>query len=362
MNGCPALQRGVAVITVLLALAIAVLVSSEVISRVFTGMKRSQIQFSTQQAWQYALGGEAWARQQLAADFEKDKQRKVDHLFEDWATPAQTLPVDGGFIEIEIADAQARFNLNNLVDDKGQVITEQVVMLKRLLSFVGARASYADLAAQWASYADDTGGLYGTDEFPYHAADTQFGSVSEMRLLRDIELKEYRRMAPFLAALPEPVKVNINTAPEEVLAALLPGNVEQTQDRLRAFLQKRESIPEGFTSGDAFITAMGIQTDELQAEDLAASSEYFEVRVRTEYNGRRAYLVSLLYRDAETGEISLVARDSSRRFSFLNSSVDKDSKEGEPGEEEQAVDEGDGKEKGKGKRSRKAGEQEKTGE
>lgn len=319
MMARPGSQRGIAVITVLLALAIAVLISSEVIMRVYTGMKRSQNHFNAQQAWQYALGGEAWARQQLAADLEKDKRtgQKVDHLLEEWALPAQKMDIEGGYIEIEIYDIQSQFNLNNLVDDNGAVVVEQVNLMKRLLSYLGVRTVYADLAARWASYADDTDNQYGTEEYPYHAGDTQFGSVSELRQLRDMEMKEYQRMQPFLSVLPVPTTININTAPEPVLAGLT-GGTQQMTERLKSFIQRRQQQPNGFAQADAFISIMGIQNDELE-EALTVSSEYFRVRVITEYNGRRAWLESVLFRDKDTGEISLLSRDSSLRFTLGNS-------------------------------------------
>lgn len=318
-------QRGIAVITVLLALAIAVLISSEVIMRVYNGMKRSQNDFNSRQAWEYALGGEAWARQVLEADYEKDKKtKKVDHFQEDWALPAEKQKVEGGFIEVEIYDMQSQFNLNNLVDDKGVPIKAQVVLLSRLMSYVGVRPMFADLAARWASYADDTDNMYEKEDYPFHAADTQFGSVTELQQLRDIEMVEYQRMSSFLCVLPQPVKININTASEPVLAALA-GNGQQVAERLKSFMQQRSQQPNGYPSPHAFMTVMGIQTNDAE-QMLSVSSEYFRVRVIAEYNGRRTWLDSTLYRDSETGEISLLARDTSLRFTLGNFTRDKDSK------------------------------------
>lgn len=269
-------QRGVAVITVLLALAIAVVISSEVIMRVYAGIRRSENNFSSQQAWQYALGGEASARQVLAKDFEKDKQLKVDHLREDWAAPAQEIKIDGGSIKIEIYDMQSRFNLNNLVEEKGNIDSAQVRIFNRMLAYLGVRPVYADLAARWASYADDADEQYSTEKIAYRPGNTQFGSVSELRQMRDIELKEYQRMLPYLSVLPVPVPVNINTASEPVLAGLAGyaagGNAQPSSEKLRAFLDRRDQQKEGYQSANAFITMMGIQNDDME-ELLAVRSQ-----------------------------------------------------------------------------------------
>ena len=324
------MQRGIAVITVLLALAIAVLICSEVIMRVYNGVKRSGNHFNTEQGWEYALGGEAWARQQLAADFEKDKIAvKTDHFLEKWAVPAQKIAVEGGSIEIEIYDMQARFNLNNLVDEDGSIDPAQVNILKNLLSTLGVRPVYADLAARWASYANDNDDMYDSDKTPYRAADTQFGSVSEMRQLKDIEMKEYLRIQPYLSALPVPVSVNINTAPEPLLASIA-GNTEQSGEKIKSFLEQRKQQLNGYASPDAFVEIVGGKDegedeDEDTAELLTVSSEYFEVRVIAEYNGRRVWLISTLFRDEQTGEISLLSRDTSQRFTLGTSPLSNDS-------------------------------------
>lgn len=310
-------QRGIAVITVLLALAIGILISSEIIMRVYMGVKRSQSQFDAEQAWEYALGGEAWGRQLLAEDYNKDKLLKVDHLNEPWAIPAQTIPMEGGFLEVEIYDLQARFNLNNLVDDNGQVIAEQLETFTLMLSRLGVSAAYGVLAAHWASYPNDNESLYGNKEWPYRAGDTQFGSVSELRLLRDMDLADYAKIAPYVTALPvSHLPININTAPEPVLAGLVKS---EPGDRLVAFIQQRMQQTDGFQSTGVFINQVignGVGVDK---DTLSVGSDYFEIRVRSEFNGRRAYLVSTVYRDPDNGEISLLGRDNSQRFVFLNS-------------------------------------------
>ncbi len=344
-------QKGIAVITTLLALAIAVLICSEVISRVYGSMKRSENYLNTQQAWEYALSGEAMAREVLAKDFENDQlsSTKVDSLQEKWAQPLQKLKVAGGTVTMEIYDAQSRFNLNNLIDESGAIQSSQVGVLQRLMAFLGVRTNYADMAARWASYENDTGDVYDTDKINYRAADTQFGSVSEMRLLSDFHTDEYQRLAPFLSALPLPVRININTAPAPVLLALTDGT-EQSASLVQNFVAQRQQQAMGFSSTEAFSSlldmgsgdgsAMENSGDENAGEDnpttgdtdsedadgvLSVNSEYFEVRVIAEYGKSKVWLISTLFRDEQTGEIHLLSRDTSQRFT-LGQSNNKDSK------------------------------------
>jgi general secretion pathway protein K len=346
-------QQGIAVITVLLALAIAVLICSEVITQVYSGIKRSEHYFNTQQAWEYALSGEAMARQVLAADFENDKMSmRVDHLHEKWAAPLQILKVPNGKVAFQIYDMQSRFNLNNLIDENGGIQPSQVSILRNLMAYIGIRSNYADMAARWASYDKDTGDMYGSDKAPYLAGDTQFGSVSELRLLRDLHMDEYRRISPYLSALPVPVRININTAPEAVLLALTDGS-EQSVNQIKAFVAQRGEMETGYSSTAALTNLLGISgtsdTDDDGSEDispengatdsatdgtedgenndamgdtedsddlLGVSSEYFEVRVIAQYGTSTMWLVSTVFRDNQTGEIRLLSRDASQKFSF----------------------------------------------
>lgn len=320
LSCAPWRQRGIAVITVLLALAIGMLISSEIIMRVYAGMKRSANQFNALQAWEYALGGEEWARQQLGIDYKEDRELRVDHLQEDWAIPAQTLEIEGGFIEIEIYDLQARFNLNNLINDSGQIDNKQVIVFKRLLQQLSIPVVYADMAARWASYADDSGGEYGTDERPYQAGDTPFASISELRLLRDMPQDLYMRLRPFVSVVPFQVQTNVNTASEPVLASL---TSVATHEKINMFIEQREMQKEGYTDPSHFVNVMGVQKEEdIDRRALSVGSEYYEIRVRAEYNGRRSYLISTVYRSAETGEILLISRDRSQHFRFEQSRPD----------------------------------------
>lgn len=339
-------QQGIAIITVLLALAIAVLVCSEVISRVYASVKRSENYLNTQQAWEYALGGEALAREILAADFEKDQlsSEKIDHLHEAWAQPLPKLQVAGGAVEVEIYDMQSRFNLNNLIGEDGQIQPMQVGVLQRLMSFLGIRTNYADMAARWASYDNDTGDLYDSDKVGYRAADTQFGSVTELRLLKDFHVDEYRRLAPFVSALPVPVRININTAPEAVLLSLTDGS-DQSIELVKNFVAQRKQQTGGYTSPDAFSSMLesqgggeeggfeegGSEEDGGDGGDrdtenvLGVNSEFFEVRVVADYGKNRVWLVSTLFRDEQTGEIHLLSRDTGQRF--ILSAPDKNKKQ-----------------------------------
>ena len=62
-------QGGVALITVLLVFAIATVIAGSIVERNFMDVRRMERQLVYGQTWQYALAGEAFARQILYTDF-----------------------------------------------------------------------------------------------------------------------------------------------------------------------------------------------------------------------------------------------------------------------------------------------------
>lgn len=305
-------QRGIAIITVLLALALAALICSEVVVRVYYSLNRSTSLFDLQQAEQYALGGEAWARQLLAEDYNNGKvnRAQLDHLEEAWAATGLKRSVDGAEIAVEINDLHACFNLNNLIDEEGGINGDNVALFGNMLNFLGLPVHYADFAARWASYDDDSEGRYNTDEYPYYAADTAFGSVQELMLLRDMLLTEYERLLPFVCVLPQATAININTAPEPVLASFFKG--KNASQRLQQFLSRRQQ-QRFFQNVQDFYNIAGDESAGLE-EALTVSSNYFRVQVQVTYQERTARLESTIFRDPGTGELSLLSRDWRARF------------------------------------------------
>jgi len=81
-------QRGVALITVLLIVAVVTVVAAGLIARQQLSIRSTANQLQVRQAWQYAQGGETLAKGLLQRDFpQDDRQAPVDPLGELWALP-----------------------------------------------------------------------------------------------------------------------------------------------------------------------------------------------------------------------------------------------------------------------------------
>jgi len=310
-------QKGVALITVLLVFALAALIAGEIVSRVHVNIKQTGNRLIAAQANQYALAGEAFARQILRRDFEQDqKDGAKDHLGEPWARLSERFEFDQGVIEIRIHDLQARLNVNNLVDQNGALHAQSIEPFRRLLNNLSMEPG---LITAWVDWMDrdilpqalgtEDEGYLAREEKPYRTANQPLAHLSELMLTQGMQHALFANLEPHLAALPARTAVNINTVSAEVLKALMAEVDDAAAERI---IEARGEL--GFDSLDTLAQNESMAGLTFNDADFTLRSEYFEVLVRASFAGREAWLKSILYRDAEKGIISLLSRDRSGPF------------------------------------------------
>ena len=131
-------QRGVALITAMLIFA---LLGSLALSLTWDNqldMRRTMAMLFYEEGVQAALGAESWVQGILRQDLEDSSS---DHLGEIWATDIPALPLVSDTIQGElfgtVEDLQGRFNVNNLIDENGDVYVESLEQFRRLLAALG---------------------------------------------------------------------------------------------------------------------------------------------------------------------------------------------------------------------------------
>ena len=236
-------QRGVALITALLVVSIATIVATSMLSRKNLEIRRQSNITHWSQAYQYALGIEAWGRQILVKDLKPSNNK--DSLTEDWATLLPPMEVSGGRVSGSIEDLQGRFNLNNLqlsgstTELKGNLVFGQ---FQRLLEHAEGDPDTAYAVVDWidndeAQSPRGVGGAeddhYLGEDLPYRAANQPFVSASELLLVRGMSRDVYDKLRPAIIALPGQSKINVNTAVSEVLRVLDPVLNEDDVEGLR---------------------------------------------------------------------------------------------------------------------------------
>ena len=108
-------QKGVVLISVLLIVALATIVATQMSTRIMGQLQRASNLELNQQAYWYALGAEAFAKRVILTVVDEDPE--FINLSQIWAQGETTYPVDNGQIVGEISDMQACFNLNALRTD-----------------------------------------------------------------------------------------------------------------------------------------------------------------------------------------------------------------------------------------------------
>jgi general secretion pathway protein K len=302
-------QRGVALITVMLVVAVATVVSAGIIARQQLSIRSSANQLHVRQAWHYALGGETLAKAVLRRDLQQgDPQAPVDHLGEPWAQPLVPFALDeGGELRVRILDPTGRFNLNSLVR-QGQANAAALGQFRRLLLGLQIEAPYAERLLDWLDADQEPSGGYGAEDNQYvlaqpayRAANRALADVSELRLLLEMSETDYQRLLPFVTSLPADATLNVNTASARVLASLAEGLPLSTAEALVA-----RRADQGYPDVPGFLGQLpGLS---VQGQGLAVGSQYFQVISEVSVGERRQVLRSTLQR-ASDGKLYVLSRD-----------------------------------------------------
>lgn len=311
-------QRGVALITAVLIVALATLLAVDVGFKGYLDQRRTANTFALDQSFEIALGGEAWASDALRQD--KIQSPKQDDFTEAWATPIPPIPLEdvGGEFEGQLEDLQGRFNLNNLVtydaSGMGIVNKEAVERLERLLEFLELEPKWAKYIADWidsdnnAEFPDGAEDpVYTGLSPPYRTANMPITRTSELLALPEFGIERYRKLEPFVTALPAGTAINVCTASPELLDAIVGGRREFTlsresmkQTRQQRCFPNKEEFEQGL-SGD--------QKQQLNdAKAIDETSDYFLATIWVTLGTHRFTLYSLLYRTDGSNQVRPILR------------------------------------------------------
>ncbi len=249
------------------------------------------------QAEALAQAGVQWARAALDDDA---RSSTIDTLAEPWALPLPPTPVGNGSIEGRIVDAQGLLNLDNLSLDETASAGARAQMTT-LFTLVGVAPAMLDAIAD-AVDTDDTARDAGAEDAYYaHATPPQLTPntpalrVAEFATLRGMTPAAMAAIRPFVTALPPPTTINVNTAPGEVLMAVLPG---LDADGATALVAGRGRKP--FTTIAEFRARLPRGANVVDERSLGVSSTWFLVTVDARQGETRVHARALLRRALAT--------------------------------------------------------------
>lgn len=294
----PERERGAALLTVLLIVAVISVVAATALERLRLATRLSGNTASIDQSRSYAMAAEALTMTRI--DRLLGQQSTVVTLAGGWSGKPYELTVPGGVVTATITDGDNCFNLNGLVgkqaDGSYAARPEAVRQFARLMRLVGindqAGRGIAAAAADWIDSDNDPqpGGAedsyYSAGDKGYRTAGTLTADASELRAVAGVTPQIYAKLQRWICALPqaEPAKMNVNTLmPEDapLFAMLLPDTLDA--GRAQALLLERP--PQGFTSTVEFWklpARNGITADQAATEQTAVTSRWFKLKIRVE--------------------------------------------------------------------------------
>jgi general secretion pathway protein K len=323
MNSC----RGVALITVLLIVALAAVLATQMTARLQLQMQRTNNIALNQQAYWYAMGAEAFAKRILITVVEDEND--VTHLEQMWAQGETSYPVDSGQITGEIFDMQACFNLNALRFDRSTLpagTTKPAIQdaFAELITLIGVKgiddfdAEYmTDALVDWLdqdSAIASAGGAedndYSAKEFPYLPANNYLASITELRLIEHFTVPVINKLKEYVCVLPNNKlhEINLNTISTDQ-AELLQVFLDIPLADAEQALSSREGS--GFKTVSEFFRLPEISQNkritEEQKKQFVVKSEYFKLKSTASFNNSYVSLNTLM-KVEQNNNISVVSR------------------------------------------------------
>ena len=292
---------GAALLVAMVLLTVVATLAAGMVWQQWKGVQIEAAERSRVQTGWILSGALDWARLILREDARSGRPTSLN---EPWATPlaearlSTFLAVDAAnnadtgpeaFLAGSISDAQARYNLRNLLAE-GKVDERQLAMLQRLCSGAGLGSGLATQIAQGLLLASQPPGADNVLP-PQQLADLAWIGLDPATL---------DRLASVAVLLPERSPINLNTASREVLAGVIDKLGLGGADRL---VQQRARQPLR-TLADA--TALLGPTITLEPADVDVRSNYFEVRGRLRLEHRVLSDTTLVRR--KDNEVAAVQR------------------------------------------------------
>lgn len=271
-------QAGAALVAALLVVAVAAASAAGLLYAQTLWIAEAQSGNDAAQSRIAVRAGIAWAAAILHQD---SRTSAIDHAGEPWATPLPPTDIEGSAVSGSIRDLQGRYNINNLVRD-GLAQPKEIARYKRLLEALGLPAGLAESAVDWMDADNRPQGPDGAEDGYYLAQPERYrtpgrplADIHELLRVKGYSTAVFTALTPYLAVLPAPSAINVNTAPPEVL--MLIGD-RLTLDDARQIHAARERS--WFRDAADFATRLPAAARTVDATEIRVTSEYFLVDAR----------------------------------------------------------------------------------
>ncbi len=284
--------------------------------------------FTVAQSLALAEGAEALAAYALRTN--RQDNPLIDAPNQDWARPYGPVEIDAGAtLEASLEDQSGKFNLNSVVmaaasagtppppgDQPGPLATPLVEdhdaadQFEALLAVLNIDTGYAARLVDWIDTDDQPtfpGGAedsyYLAQQPPHRTPNLPLTSISEL-LAMGMDRASYERLAPFVTALPPDTRLNICTAPGEVLDAISGSRSYGLDAKALAAQRQQFSCYPGKA---AFLSGVSSNRRSYVPNHIDTKSSYFRLRTWITIGTTRFTLYSLIRQDS-SGQIRPILR------------------------------------------------------
>lgn len=275
-------ERGVALLTVLLLVAVMAVLAVALLDDVRFGLRRTANAETVGQAQWYAVGAEALARARIAEL--NDESRVVDTT--EWAGRTRAFPTEAGAVRVTLNDAGDCFNLNSFVRGAAGVY-EVSEAAERQFVALGAALGLGPAEA-----------LGIARQARARLAQGLFVDASELRELDGVTEDAWTRLRPHVCALPVagPAPVNVNTlTPDDwpLLVALSEGRIGADLARRALAERPRGGFPDATAFWNRPVLAAAFPSDEA-LEQTTVRTRFFRLDVEVDHLDAEVSMTALL--------------------------------------------------------------------
>ncbi len=239
-------------------------------------------------------------------------QQSYYALTQQWAMPFPPVPMDGGTATVSIVDEARKFDINSLINPRTGAVSQQLYLpvLQRLFAILNIDPEIIPAIIDWMdpdSIASPGGGA--EDDYylrltpPYEPRNGPMPTIGDLRMIRGVDTPTFMRLRQFLTVAPEP-RININTAPPEVIAALS-DNLMHDDSLVKEIVGARLRAPFQNLTDLGNLAGAGEDFNKI-ATLLNTSSSYFTITGVGTYAGTRRFIYAT-FRSNPNGTAVLVA-------------------------------------------------------
>jgi general secretion pathway protein K len=284
---------GIALLATMLAVALMTMLVVDLTTSAALGYRSAANRADELKAYYLARSGVAAGLALLQADSINDSMQRMayDGLDEPWAQPVPPIRVGGGTVSFSVVDEARKLNIDLLFNPRARAVDGRYAeIILRLLANLNISPDLLPVLIDWLDpdSIDSQGGAeadyYLTLVPPYEPRNGPMPTIGDLRMLKGMDDVTFMMLRQYLTTMPER-RVNLNTAPPEVLAALTP-ELENTPALVKEILAARLNAP--FTNATDVLNLPGLgQYQASLAPLIGTRSDYFLITGMGEFAGAR---------------------------------------------------------------------------